>query len=137
MRETFSDVLSEITTTRQVKSLECFQALAEIMMFVLTLLEQEEIIENRTLYTILNSSSYLYTMMQTKRKHYLQNLLSDHTIWTLNTPWNSCIKYELKLKMDSANERRKRRIEQDQEEQKKSKFSKFKIMAGSKLKEAF
>lgn len=121
---------------REVKCQECFRTLADITRFVLTLLEHEEITENRTLYTILTSACHLY-VIQTKRKTYLCTLLLDHTIWSMVAPWTSCIKFELKLKMDQANERRKRRHEIEQEESKKSTFEKFKSMANSKLKEAF
>lgn len=121
---------------REVKSVECFNTLADITRFVLTLLEHEEITENRTLHTILISACHLY-ILQTKRKTYLCTLLHDHSIWNMNAPWISCIEQELKFKMDQANERRRRKQELDLEESKKSKFEKLKSLANSKLKDAF
>lgn len=99
MREVLVEALDIGTQMREVKSIECFETLADITRFVLTLLEHEEITENRTLYTILTTACHLY-VIQTKRKTYLCTLLHDHSIWSMNAPWNSCIKYELDLKMD-------------------------------------
>jgi len=41
---------------------DCFKALADLLMFVLTVMEHEELTDNRLLYTILFSSCHLYVI---------------------------------------------------------------------------
>ena len=109
MREVLLEALLEVgCNVRQVKSETCFKSIAEILRFVLTLYQHEELVENKLLYTILQTSCSLYILPK-KRKTYLYTLLQDHELWTSNTPWQRLIKNELKTKIDAANERRKRR----------------------------
>lgn len=115
---------------------DCLKALADLLMFVLTVMEHEELTDNRLLYTILFSSCHLYVIpFQVKRKSYLYNVLSEHSIWSQSTAWSFCIKNELNTRIDQANERRKRRQQEQEQEDKKMTFNKLKMMANSKLKQ--
>jgi hypothetical protein len=63
IREALLEVLIEIgSNVRQMHNVDCFKALGDLLMFVLTYLEHEELTDNRLLYTILFSSSHLYVI---------------------------------------------------------------------------
>lgn len=46
---------------------------------------------------------------QKKRKQYLSGLLYDHGIWSDMTNWRDCIDYIIKIKIEDAVRRKKRR----------------------------
>lgn len=65
-------ILSELgNNTRAIAKPECFEALGDVMRFVLTLFVHEEFIDNKLLYAILHSSSHLFMVIPGSRKKYL------------------------------------------------------------------
>lgn len=48
-------------------------------------------------------------MAAKKRKVYLSTLIADHGIWSDTANWRDCIEYMIKLKIEDALRRKKRR----------------------------
>jgi hypothetical protein len=54
MRDALADCLTNHgATTRQIKSIDCFKQIAELLRFILTLYEHEENVDTRLLHLIL------------------------------------------------------------------------------------
>lgn len=101
-------VLSELgNNMRAIQKADCFEALGDVMQFVLTLFVHEEFIDNKLLYSILKSSSHLYMLIPGSRKRYLYQILNEHSIWQSELAWTQCISFDLKEKVDQALERRR------------------------------
>jgi hypothetical protein len=103
-----ADILSEINQNRQILSYECLKLIADILRFILTLFVHEQLYDYRLFYMILECSQYIY-YTQKKRKVYLSALLYDHGIWSDMTNWKECIDFIIKLKIDDAVKRKKRK----------------------------
>lgn len=100
--------------------------LADILRFVMTLFVHEQLTDYKLLYTVLDSCQLVYFLAAKKRKVYLSTLLSDHGIWSDTANWRETIEYMLRLKIEDANRRHKRR------EQLKSKEDKSHFGIGNK-----
>ena len=103
------------------------------MRFVLTLFVHEQSVEQKLVYAILESSSHLYTLGQKRRKTYLYQSLTDHSIWSDPSSWRECINSIVKSKVEDAVQRRKKVQEAEQENTKLS-LKLFSKVAGSKFK---
>ena len=112
MRETLTDILNDFNHPQVVlKGYECMKLIADILRFVLTLFVHEQQIDFRLLYAILDVSQNVYFVGKKKRKIFLSTLLYDHGIWSDMRNWLDCIDFALRLKIDDAIARKKRRSE--------------------------
>jgi len=109
MRDVLTDILSEITQPLKLDSFDCLKLVADIQRFVLTLFVHEDFNDFKLLYVILESSQNVFWCKEKKRKVYLSALLSDHGIWSDMNAWKECIDYMLKLKIEDAVRRKKRK----------------------------
>ena len=109
MRDVLTDILSEITQPQELESFECLKLIADIQRFVLTLFVHEDLLDYKLLYVVLESSQNVYFYKEKKRKVYLSALLSDHGIWSDMNVWKETIDYMLKLKIEDALRRKKRK----------------------------
>ena len=109
MRDVLTDIISEINQPQQLDNYECLKLIADIQRFVLTLCVHEGLQEHKLLYVILESSQNVYYCREKKRKVYLSQLLYDHGIWSDMNNWKECIDYILRLKIEDALRRKKRK----------------------------
>ena len=113
LRDTLSDILGEINTAHQIMNHECIKLLADIIRYILTIFVHEEIADHKFLYVILEVSQNIFFCTTKKRKVYLTSLLFDHGIWSDLNNWKECIDYMMRLKIEDANRRRKRKEQLD------------------------
>ena len=115
-REALAEALFECgVQSRQVKSAECFKGIADLIRFVLSVGDFEESVEPKLLYLILQTSCNLHTVQaHSRRKNYLYSLLRDHHLFTKLPVWRMTLHDQVKLKIELANERRRRRQEIEQ-----------------------
>ena len=59
----------------------------------------------KLLYTILESSQNIFTLISSKRKQYLWALLADHAIWRSPMHWEQCAIEIVQMKIDEAKKR--------------------------------
>jgi hypothetical protein len=85
---------------RQVMKNECFEQIGDIIQFCLTLFVHQEFIDNKLLYTILNTSCCIFVMMPGSRKKYLYQFMCEHRIWKSSFVWRDCITYTINSKLD-------------------------------------
>ena len=116
MRDVLTDIISEITSTQQLESYECLKLIADIQRFVLTLFVHEQFNDYKLLYVILESSQNVFYCKEKKRKVYLSSLLYDHGIWSDMNNWKECIDYMLRLKIEDALRRKKRKEQLDKQQ---------------------
>lgn len=83
--------------------------IGDIIRFILTLSVHEQLVDNRLLYTVIDSAQYIYFIGAKKRKFYLYELLSDHGIWNDFVAWSDTIEFYITSKIDNATARKKRR----------------------------
>eukprot|EP00354_Favella_ehrenbergii_P011182 CAMPEP_0170454182 /NCGR_PEP_ID=MMETSP0123-20130129/2525_1 /TAXON_ID=182087 /ORGANISM="Favella ehrenbergii, Strain Fehren 1" /LENGTH=113 /DNA_ID=CAMNT_0010716821 /DNA_START=1557 /DNA_END=1898 /DNA_ORIENTATION=+ len=75
----------------------------------MTLFVHEQLSDFKLLYMVLESSQLVHYMAARKRKVYLSSLIADHGIWGDSNNWRDMIEYMLRLKMEDAYRRKKRR----------------------------
>lgn len=88
--------------------------IADILRFILTLFVHEELYDYRLFYSILECSQFIF-VVQKKRKIYLSSLLYDHGVWSDNNNWRECIEFIVKLRIDDAVKRKKRKEQYDKQ----------------------
>ena len=87
--------------------------IADILRYTLTIFVHEEVADFKFLYVVLEFSQNLFICTTKNRKVYLTSLLYDHGIWGDLSNWKECIDYMIRLKIEDANRRRKRKAEMD------------------------
>jgi hypothetical protein len=100
--ETLCDILNEVSSGKQLENHDCFLVMGELIQVTLTSMlrtfeKEEEELKNdenggaffdyKLLYTILESSQNMFTLISSKRKQYLWALLADHAIWRSPMHW--------------------------------------------------
>ena len=93
----------------ELANYECMKLLADVLRFVMTLFVHEQLSDYKLLYMVLESSQLVHYMAARKRKVYLSSLIADHGIWGDSNNWRDMIEYMIRLKMEDAYRRRKRR----------------------------
>ena len=101
--ESLCDVLNEVSTGKQLENHDCFLALGDVIQVTLssmvrnyeeeskvTMPEELPYFDYKLLYTILESSQNIYTLISQKRKQYLWALLADHVVWRTPFHWEQC-----------------------------------------------
>lgn len=101
MREGLLEVMAEVGTgMRQIYNRACFEQLADVINFILTLFVHEGVIDPKLLYTIMMVSAHIYMKRQdegqndnleNKRKIYLYMHLNEHAFWQSHKAWTQCI----------------------------------------------
>ena len=113
MRDTLSDIVSEINQPVELANYECIKLLADVLRFVMTLFVHEQLSDYKLLYMVLESSQLVHYMAARKRKVYLTSLIADHGIWGDSNNWRDMIEYMIRLKIEDAHRRKKRREQMD------------------------
>ena len=113
MRDELSDIMNEISNSYQIKDKECMKLLADILRYTLTIFVHQEVSDFKFLYVIMEVSQNLYYSTNKNRKVYLTSQIYDHGIWQDLANWKECIDYMIRLKIEDANRRRKRKQEMD------------------------
>jgi len=106
--ESLCDVLNEVSSGKQLENHDCFLALGDIIQVTLTSMvrnydEEQKVVgasssspeelpffDYKLLYTVLESSQNIYTLISQKRKQYLWALLADHVVWRTPYHWEQC-----------------------------------------------
>ena len=83
--------------------------LADVIRFVMTLFVHEQLTDFKLLYMVLECCQLVHYMAARKRKVYLSTLIADHGIWSDTANWRECIEYMIRLKIEDALRRKKRR----------------------------
>ena len=109
MRDSLTDILIEINQPLELANYESIKLLADVIRFVMTLFVHEQLTDYKLLYMILEVCQQVYYMAAKKRKVYLSSLIADHGIWSDSANWRECIEYMLRLKIEDAHRRKKRR----------------------------
>ena len=142
MREGLLEVMAEVGTgMRQIYQTACFEQLADVINFILTLFVHENVIDPKLLYTIMIISGHIYmkrqdeadSSLENKRKIYLYMRLNNHEFWLSHKAWTRCIQHHLVARMDNAKERLRRREQMEIENEKKTFSLKKFAFATSKL----
>ena len=124
LRDTLTDIISEINQPLELENYECMKLLADILRFVMTLFVHEQLSDYKLLYMILQICQLVYYPAARKRKVYLSSLIQDHGIWSDTSNWRDCIDYMIRLKMEDAYRRKKRREQiEAKESNERSRFS--------------
>ena len=113
MRDSLSDLLTDYNSAHRLHNYECLKLIADILRFVLTLFVHEQLTDYKLLYTVLECSCQVYYASEKKRKVFLNSLLYDHGIWGDMANWRETIDYMMRLKLEDAYRRRKRKEQLD------------------------
>jgi len=62
----------------------------------------------KMLFFILQSSDHIFFVVK-HRKTFLAGLLADHGIWQDAKNWRECMQYTISMKVEDANQRKKKR----------------------------
>ena len=93
----------------ELANYECMKLLADVVRFVMTLFVHESLNDYKLLYMVLEASQLIHYMAARKRKVYLSTLIADHGIWGDSSNWRDTIEYMIRLKIEDAFRRKKRR----------------------------
>ena len=117
--ETLCEILNEVSSGKQLENHDCFLALGDVIQVTLTAMvrnyDDEEtkstapdelpFFDYKLLYTILESSQNIYTLISQRRKQYLWALLADHVVWRTPLHWKQCAIEIVQMKIDEAKKR--------------------------------
>ena len=109
LRDCLADIISEVNQPLELANYECMKLLADVLRFVMTLFVHEQLNDFKLLYMALQCCQLVYFTAARKRKVYLSSLIADHGIWSDLGNWRDCIDYMLRLKIEDAFRRKKRR----------------------------
>ena len=96
----------------------------------MTLFVHEQLNDYKLLYMVLQCCQMVYFTAARKRKVYLSSLIADHGIWSDTANWRDCIEYMLRLKMEDAYRRKKRREQMEAKTQSEKSSFGFSLKSG-------
>lgn len=115
IRDCLADLLMEVNQPLPLENYECMKMIADVLRFAMTLFVHEQFSDFKLLYVIMECSGLIYYTADRKRKVYLSSMLYDHGIWGDMQNWRDCIDYMMKLKIEDAHRRKKRKEQLDKQ----------------------